>query len=139
MRRFQLNHHRLFKSPASRTIAHASRAGVGPLERRSLLSTVYVSDLTWASATNGSGPVERDTSNGANTAGDGRALTIGTTAYSKGLGVHARSEIVYNLAGLYSDFQTTVAATRNDSRGSRRGLSPADLCRIFAAIKSIVV
>jgi hypothetical protein len=62
-------------------------------------STTYVSDLTWVSATNGHGPVEKDKSNGENLAGDGRTLTLNGVTYAKGLGVHAASEVVYNLGG----------------------------------------
>lgn len=51
-----------------------------------------VSDLPFQSETNGWGPVERDRSNGENTAGDGNALSIGGVTYAKGLGTHAPSE-----------------------------------------------
>ncbi|QUI30448.1 NPCBM/NEW2 domain-containing protein [Streptomyces alfalfae] len=52
-------------------------------------------DLPWVSATNGWGPVERNTSNGENAAGDGNPLTIGGKTYAKGLGVHAPSSVEY--------------------------------------------
>ncbi|WP_447035994.1 NPCBM/NEW2 domain-containing protein [Streptomyces sp. DSM 118878] len=52
-------------------------------------------DLPWISAFNGWGPVERNTSNGENAAGDGNPLTIGGTTYAKGLGVHAPSSVEY--------------------------------------------
>ncbi|WP_419993244.1 NPCBM/NEW2 domain-containing protein [Streptomyces boninensis] len=55
----------------------------------------YASDLTWLSAANGWGPVEKDTSVGEDAAGDGKPLTIGGTTYAKGLGAHAVSEVVY--------------------------------------------
>ncbi|MET7286955.1 NPCBM/NEW2 domain-containing protein [Streptomyces sp. NPDC005573] len=57
--------------------------------------TSYLSDLPWLSAANGWGPVERDTSNGESAAGDGGPLTINSTVYAKGLGVHAAGEIAY--------------------------------------------
>ncbi|MFJ5262495.1 NPCBM/NEW2 domain-containing protein [Streptomyces sp. NPDC088387] len=57
----------------------------------------WVSDLTFVSQSNGWGPVEPDLSNGEQGAGDGRPLTIGTTAYAKGLGVHATSEVGLHL------------------------------------------
>ncbi|MBO3675374.1 NPCBM/NEW2 domain-containing protein [Streptomyces sp. NEAU-YJ-81] len=57
----------------------------------------WVSDLTFTSQTNGWGPVEADQSNGDLAVGDGRTLTIGTTAYAKGLGVHAPSEVGLHL------------------------------------------
>ncbi|MGW3462263.1 NPCBM/NEW2 domain-containing protein [Streptomyces olivaceoviridis] len=57
--------------------------------------TSYLGDLPWLSATSGWGPVERNTSNGENAAGDGNPLTIGGTVYAKGLGVHALSDISF--------------------------------------------
>ncbi len=71
-------------------------------------STTYVSDLTWASATNGHGPVEKDKSNGEAAGGDGRTLTLNGVTYAKGLGVHAASEVVYNLGGAYTSFLSDV-------------------------------
>ncbi|MGW6445834.1 glycoside hydrolase family 97 catalytic domain-containing protein [Lentzea sp. NPDC055074] len=52
-----------------------------------------VSALPFMSETNGWGPVERDRSNGENTAGDGNALSIGGVTYATGLGTHAPSEV----------------------------------------------
>jgi hypothetical protein len=62
-------------------------------------STVsYVSDLAWVSLTNnGWGPAERDRSNGEIGAADGRPITLGGTAYAKGVGCHANSTITLNL------------------------------------------
>ncbi|MET8560245.1 NPCBM/NEW2 domain-containing protein [Streptomyces flaveolus] len=57
--------------------------------------TSYLGDLPWLSATSGWGPVERNASNGESAAGDGHPLTIGGTAYAKGLGVHALSDISF--------------------------------------------
>ncbi|MFC4327945.1 NPCBM/NEW2 domain-containing protein [Streptomyces andamanensis] len=57
--------------------------------------TSSLGDLPWMSATNGYGPVERNTSNGESAAGDGRPITIGGVVYAKGLGTHAPSEIAY--------------------------------------------
>ncbi|GGJ98301.1 hypothetical protein GCM10007063_20750 [Lentibacillus kapialis] len=66
--------------------------------------TAFLSDLGWVRAMNGWGPVERDTSVGGNSAGDGNTLTINDETFEKGLGVHAHSEIVYHLDGNYSRF-----------------------------------
>jgi beta-galactosidase GanA len=60
---------------------------------------VAVSSLPFLTATNGWGPVERDTSNGEANAGDGKPMTIGGAAYAKGLGVHAASDVQLYLAG----------------------------------------
>ncbi|MFI1393794.1 NPCBM/NEW2 domain-containing protein [Streptomyces sp. NPDC020681] len=59
----------------------------------------YASDLTWLSASNGWGPVEKDTSNGESRAGDGNPLTINGTVFAKGLGVHADSTVEYYAGG----------------------------------------
>lgn len=67
-----------------------------------------LSDLSWTSATGGWGPVERDRSNGEQAAGDGRTLTIGGTAYAKGLGTHAPSEITYHLGGVCTSLGVDV-------------------------------
>ncbi len=60
---------------------------------------VAVSSLPFLTATNGWGPVERDTSNGEAAAGDGKPMTIGGVSYAKGLGVHAASDVQVYLAG----------------------------------------
>lgn len=51
---------------------------------------------------NGFGPIENNRSNGEAAAGDGGTITLDTIAYPRGLGVHAPSEVVYNLAGACS-------------------------------------
>lgn len=48
---------------------------------------------------NGYGPYENDRSNGERPAGDGRPLTINGTVFSRGLGTHANSDLVYDLQG----------------------------------------
>jgi alpha-galactosidase len=70
--------------------------------------TSYVSDLTWLHASNGWGPVEKDTSNGEKKAGDGKPMTIGGVVYPKGLGVHAPSEVQYFTGGKCSAFAASV-------------------------------
>jgi len=71
--------------------------------------TTFLSDLTWTSATNGWGPVEKDKSNGENsTVSDGKVITLNGLTYNKGLGVHATSTLVYNLAGKYSQFMSDI-------------------------------
>ena len=70
--------------------------------------TTYLSDLNWTSATNAHGPVERDRSNGEGGATDGRTITLNGVTYAKGLGVHALSDVRYNLAGAYTTFLSDV-------------------------------
>jgi alpha-galactosidase len=70
--------------------------------------THQVSDLSWDTATSGWGPVEKDRSNGNQTAGDGRTLTINGATFAKGLGVHAVSEISFYLGRACSSFSASV-------------------------------
>ncbi|MFD0071076.1 NPCBM/NEW2 domain-containing protein [Streptomyces sp. NPDC127166] len=69
---------------------------------------VWASDLPFVTETNGWGPVERDRSNGEADADDGRVLTLGSTAYAKGLGVHASSEVGLYLGGQCSRLTAAV-------------------------------
>ncbi|HEY7087048.1 MAG TPA: NPCBM/NEW2 domain-containing protein, partial [Tepidisphaeraceae bacterium] len=82
-------------------------------------SQVWLSDLTWVSATNGWGPVEKDTSNGEAAAGDGVPMAIRGNTYTKGLGVHANSTIVFNLGGQYSTFMSDIGID-NETGGKGR-------------------
>jgi glucose/arabinose dehydrogenase len=72
------------------------------------VQSAFLSDLQWTSATNGHGPVERDMSNGETAAGDGRTITLNGATYSKGLGVHANSDVRYNLGGQCTRFTAKV-------------------------------
>jgi hypothetical protein len=67
-----------------------------------------VSDLPFLSSSNGWGPVERDTSNGEQAAGDGRTITIAGTTYAKGLGTNADSDVALYLDGTCSRFTAQV-------------------------------
>src|SRR5260221_7861643 len=58
----------------------------------------FVSDLTPTSSTNGSGPIHLDKSQNGNT------ITLRGTTYTKGLGVRANSDVIYNLAGQFTSF-----------------------------------
>jgi glucose/arabinose dehydrogenase len=58
--------------------------------------------------TNGWGPVERNMSNGETAAGDGRTITLDGVPYAKGWGVHAPSEMVFNIAGCSGEFISHV-------------------------------
>ncbi len=68
----------------------------------------YLSDMAWTSMTNGWGPAEKNMSNGGQAAGDGRTISIRGTTYSKGLGVHAASDLKYNVAGTCSTFISDI-------------------------------
>jgi len=65
-------------------------------------------DLPWTYASNGFGPVERNTSNGEEEAADGRALQIGDQIYERGLGVHAPSLLRFRLAGACTRFSAEI-------------------------------
>jgi hypothetical protein len=83
------------------------------------VSTVtFVSDLPWISMANGSGPVERDRSNGTAAAGDGQAIKIAGRTYAKGLGTAAASTVRFALAKACSRFQAEVGV---DSEVKKRG------------------
>jgi len=71
-------------------------------------SGVYLSDLSPTYETNGWGPVERDTSNGEDGAGDGTTITLNGVSYGKGLGVHSYSEVRYWLGGSYTRFISDI-------------------------------
>ncbi len=63
-------------------------------------ATVYLSDLSWVSATCGWSTVQKDKSI------NQTPITIGKTVYAKGLGVHALSDIVYKLNKSYTTFSS---------------------------------
>jgi hypothetical protein len=68
----------------------------------------YLSDLTPTEQHNGWGQMQLDTSNGEQGKNDGHVLTIGGKGYDKGLGVHAGSEVHYQLDGKYSTFVSDI-------------------------------
>jgi beta-galactosidase GanA len=77
---------------------------------------VWVSSLPFFSATNGWGPVERNTSNGEQAAGDGRPITLNGTVYASGLGTNAVSDVSLYLGGQCTRFTATVGV--DDEQGS---------------------
>ncbi|MEU6985152.1 sulfatase-like hydrolase/transferase [Streptomyces sp. NPDC046324] len=85
----------------------------------------YLSDLAWISATNGWGPVERDTSNGRSAAGDGPSISFGGTTYPKGLGVHAPSDIAFHLGGAAARFTSLVGIDDFSAKQSSVGATRA--------------
>ncbi len=72
-------------------------------------NAVYVSDLTPSETPiNGWGPIELDSSNGEQAAGDGQTITLNGVTYDKGLGVHSYSEVTYDLGSQYTRFLSDV-------------------------------
>jgi len=68
----------------------------------------FISDLNPTSATNGYGPYEKDRSNGESGSGDGSALSIQGSQFTKGVGTHANSSLTYALGGTCSAFSASV-------------------------------
>ncbi|MDT4933447.1 MAG: hypothetical protein QOK11_1339, partial [Pseudonocardiales bacterium] len=77
---------------------------------------VAVSSLPFFSATNGWGPVERNTSNGEQAAGDGKPITLNGVVYASGLGTNAISDVTLYLGGNCTRFTATVGV--DDEQGS---------------------
>jgi hypothetical protein len=67
---------------------------------------------------NGYGPVEVNTSNGEEDAFDGNTMRLNDVQYSTGLGVHANSELTYDLNGNYSIFKAYVGIDDESNGGS---------------------
>jgi alpha-galactosidase len=73
---------------------------------------VYLSDLNWVSATAGWGTPAEDKSI------EGNPIKLGGITYSKGIGTHAVSEIVYALDGAYEQFACYVGVDDEKNGGS---------------------
>ncbi len=72
-------------------------------------TTVYVSDMSWGTITNGWGSPERDRSNGEQGSADGGPLRVAGITYPKGVGAHANSVIPLDLTGLNcARFQSVI-------------------------------
>ena len=82
-------------------------------------SSEYLSNLIPSSSTNGYGPIEIDHSNGQDVANDGETLTLNGITYSKGIGVNANSEIIYNLPpNTYNTFSVKIGIDDEIPNGS---------------------
>ena len=69
----------------------------------------FLSDMTpVGTPINGWGPIELDMSNGGQQAGDGTTIRINGVSYEKGLGVHADSEVIYDLNSEYEIFSADI-------------------------------
>ncbi len=62
----------------------------------------YVSAMPWVSSSNGQGPVR------VNSDSTGAPISLGGLTYPQGLGVYANSNVVVNLGGQYSVFQSEI-------------------------------
>jgi hypothetical protein len=75
---------------------------------QAIVGTVFLSDLQPTTAVNGWGPMERDMSNGEQAPGDGQQIRLNGVAYTKGLGVHAPSDVRYAVGVGCSSFHGSV-------------------------------
>ncbi|MCW2903217.1 MAG: alpha-galactosidase [Streptosporangiaceae bacterium] len=79
----------------------------------------YLSDVAWLRTSNAWGPVEKDTSNGEQAAGDGAPITINGAVYKKGLGVHATGSVEYYTAGSCTSVSADVGVDdEKNAKGS---------------------
>jgi hypothetical protein len=78
---------------------------------------MYISDMPFVSATNGYGPVERDTNVGGPNAGDGGPLSIDGVGYAKGLGTNSISSVVVAVPSGCATFSSDVGV--DDSAGGK--------------------
>jgi hypothetical protein len=85
----------------------------------SAVSSFFLSDVNFlGTPTNGWGPVERDTSNGEQAAGDGHTMSINGATFTKGLGAHANSNIAFDLGGNCTSFTASVGHDDESNPGS---------------------
>ncbi|RSM46488.1 alpha-glucosidase [Actinoplanes sp. ATCC 53533] len=97
-----------FRSPQRHRYFEDQRAAVVHTWRPLPTGWTYLSDLAFAAATNGLGPVERDLTNGQAAAGDGRGIAIRRVTYGKGLGMFASGEVSFALGGRCTRFAADV-------------------------------
>jgi alpha-galactosidase len=88
--------------------ASATSELVGAVAVAPAAGATHLSTLLAVSSTNAVGPVELDMSNGVEPEGDGNLITIGGKIYTRGLGTHAASSVVYYLGGACSELTVDV-------------------------------
>jgi alpha-galactosidase len=94
----------------------------------------FLSDLAWTYAVNGYGPVELDSSNGEQAAGDGGMLKLHGSSYAKGIGVNGPSLIRYRLGQACSRFQADIGIDdETGGRGSAEFEVWADGVKLFGS------
>ncbi|AKU17455.1 hypothetical protein VV02_19070 [Luteipulveratus mongoliensis] len=70
--------------------------------------TVALGGASWVSTSNAWGPVERNTSNGEDAAGDGSTITIQGKTFAEGIGTNAPSEVTMFLDGACTSVTANV-------------------------------
>ena len=91
-----------------RSLSTGDTRVAGTVPPRPAAGVNQVSALEFVSASNGWGPVERDTSNGEDQPGDGGPISLRGTTFPRGLGVHADGDVELYLAGGCDRFTATV-------------------------------
>ena len=86
-------------------------------EPPNLRGDVSLGDAPWTYATNGYGPVERNSSNGELLSGDGHPIRIQGRTFQGGLGVHAPSLVRFRLGGVCSRFTAQVGIDEEKNGG----------------------
>ncbi|EME64770.1 NPCBM/NEW2 domain-containing protein [Amycolatopsis decaplanina] len=95
-----------------------STNGSAPLVKPPVAGTSALSKAAFMTADNGYGPVERGTSNGESSTGDGHRMSIGGVPYDDGLGVHAPSKVRLYLGGGCASFTSFVGVDDEKAGGS---------------------
>lgn len=85
---------------------------LGQTQEFDAYGVTYLSDLPWVSSYSGQGSVQRDQSS------SGHALQLGSATYAKGLGFVTNSQVVVNLNGQYSQFQSDIGLNQGSPSGS---------------------
>jgi len=99
------------------TLSVTDSAGQTHVAVRDLYPRLPLTDMAVSGVpANGLGPIERNRHNGDAAAGDGGTITLDRIPYAKGLGVHAPSEVRYNIASCTGNFIADVGI--DDSVGS---------------------
>jgi hypothetical protein len=85
----------------------------------SYADSVYLSDQIPYSITNGLGPISLNQSVGLSGDGDGSAILMKTVSFTKGIGVHSGSEVVYKMPSrLHKYFKATIGVNDNVTANS---------------------
>lgn len=77
----------------------------------------FLSSQSWISATNSWGPIERNRSNGEMGSTDGRTITLNGVTYSNGFGVHANTQMTFDLNPGCTTFTSQIGL--DDEVGSK--------------------
>jgi hypothetical protein len=102
-----------YRIRATNAAGSSADAAVATVTTPAAQTVTYLSNLTPTSATAGWGTVQMDQSI------SGNPLTLAGTTYGKGIGTHAASTIVYNLAGAYTTFVSAVGIDQEeDGKGT---------------------